>query len=245
MLNWFTICSLVVYFILSLMLSVTLNRYFKFRFDQLILSFSFFSFVSNQYLEKMKDYYSLLMTGVVETEKLKAIDLHEDEVFEIDTYDLFHKNDLAKNGISSKIKFINYENYYKWIFILLLFALLNTVNYLATQQVRNFFPDSQLVITQINDLMRSENKLLESYFNLRAAYSLNPTKYANQTLYDQLIGYLNETDTKFNSVANTLTTSFSQYDPNYETNFVNTLVASICQLTAPFLTPFENTKCVK
>lgn len=50
--------------------------------------------------------------------------------------------------------------------------------------------------------MRSENKLLEAYFNLRAAYSLNPNSYLNQSLYDRLIPYLNGTDTTFNSVAN-------------------------------------------
>jgi hypothetical protein len=76
--------------------------------------------------------------------------------------------------------------------------------------------------------MRSENKLLEAYFNLRAAYSLDAKSYVNQTLYDSLIVYLNETDTKFNNVADHLTTIFNSYDPTYETNFVNALVTSVC-----------------
>jgi hypothetical protein len=46
-------------------------------------------------------------------------------------------------------------------------------------------------------------------------------------------------------VADQLTTVFSQYDPNYQTTFVNALVTSVCQLSAPYLTPFENQKCVK
>lgn len=93
--------------------------------------------------------------------------------------------------------------------------------------------------------MRSENRLLENYFDLRAAYSLNADKYINQSLYDKLIGTLNQTETKFNSVANRLTTIFSTYDPDYQTNFVQSLVTSVCKLSAADLTPFENNKCLK
>jgi hypothetical protein len=128
--------------------------------------------------------------------------------------------------------------------ILLLFCLFNTINYLATAQIRNFFSSSQTVITEISQLMRSENKIFENYFDLRAAYSLDPDRYLNDTLYRKLIATLNETDTNFNSVANKLTVIFSQYDPNYEANFVNVLVGNICRLSAPFLTPFENAKCL-
>jgi hypothetical protein len=118
----------------------------------------------------MRDYYALLTATVVERDRLKAIDAHEDEVFDIDTYDLFHRNDSGKAALTTKIKFINYENYYKWVFILLLFLLLNALNYYATSGIRDFFPVSQTVISSINSLMRSENKILEGYFDLRAAY---------------------------------------------------------------------------
>lgn len=50
MLNYFTISSMLIHLVLSLVLSLALNHYFKFRFDQLIGSFSFFSHISNQYL---------------------------------------------------------------------------------------------------------------------------------------------------------------------------------------------------
>lgn len=60
-----------------------------------------------------------------------------------------------------------------------------------------------------------------------------------------MIGFLNATDTKFNNVANSLTTVFSQYDPHYEQIFVDTLVTGVCNLSAAVLTPFENTKCKK
>lgn len=108
----------------------------------------------------MKDYYAQLQGCVVESEKLKNIDLHEEELFSIDTYDLFHRSEGARPSLSSKIRFINYENYYKWISIILVLLLANGLNYLATLQIRNFFTPSQIVIAEINDLMRSENKLL-------------------------------------------------------------------------------------
>lgn len=235
---------MVVYFLLSLVLSFTINTYFKFRYNQLISSFTFLAYIPTHYLDKMKDYYALLITRVIETDKLKTIDLHEDEIFEIDTYDLFHRNDPNKTN-STKIRFVNYENYYKWIFILIVFCLLNSLNFLATSQIRDFFPSSQAVISEVNGLMRSENKLLENYFNLRTAYSLDPNKYINQSLYDKLILTLNQTETKFNSVANRLTTIFRTYDPDYQQNFVNSLVNSVCKLSAEVLTPFENNKCLK
>lgn len=59
-----------------------------------------------------------------------------------------------------------------------------------------------------------------------------------------MVGYLNETDTKFNSVADHLTTIFNNYDPTYENNFIHDLVTSVCQLSSTDLTPFENSKCV-
>lgn len=86
--------------------------------------------------------------------------------------------------------------------------------------------------------MRSENKLLEAYFDLRGAYSLNPDKYINQTLYDNILVFLNNSDTKFNNVANQLTTIFDGYDSNYEATFVKTLISSICGLAASDLTAF-------
>lgn len=50
MLDYFTISSMAVYFLLSLVLSLALNHYFKFRFDQLVRSFTFFSSIANYYL---------------------------------------------------------------------------------------------------------------------------------------------------------------------------------------------------
>lgn len=115
---------------------------------------------------------------MVDRDRLKTID-DDEEVFGIDTYDLFHKNDSGRGGLSSKIRFMNYENYYKWLFILLLFVLANAINYITNMQVRNFFPVSQAVIYQVNNLMRSENQLLEGYLDIRSAYSLDPTLLIN------------------------------------------------------------------
>lgn len=64
-LNYFTIGSMLVYFFLSLVLSLALNHYFKFRLNQLGQSFTFFSFIANYYLERMKEYYAMLLSTVV------------------------------------------------------------------------------------------------------------------------------------------------------------------------------------
>ena len=127
----------------------------------------------------------------------------------MDTFDLFRKDNSLKSNLSSKIKFINYEKYLKWTFILLLFCLINLINYLAASQIRNFFPTSRTVIEKTTELMRSENKLLESYFTLRSAYSLNST--ITQNAYNELITSLNQTTVNLNSFASQITTMFSQY----------------------------------
>lgn len=97
----------------------------------------------------------MLMTNVVEGDKLKNIDNKEDQIFSIDTYDLFHKNDNAKAGHNNKIKLINYENYYKWIYIFIILCLVNGINYIATLQIRDFFAPSQDVVTLIAGLVRA------------------------------------------------------------------------------------------
>lgn len=56
--------------------------------------------------------------------------------------------------------------------------------------------------------MDAENKLLEGYFDLRGAYSLNPNSYLNSTLIDRLAKTLNQTDFTFNSLANQITPIF-------------------------------------
>ena len=45
---------MVLYFLLSLTLALALNNYLRFRFDQVILSFNFFSFIPGQFYEKMR-----------------------------------------------------------------------------------------------------------------------------------------------------------------------------------------------
>ena len=77
-LNYLSIASMIVYLVISLLLGLAVNQYFKFRFHQVIESFTFLSFIPNQYLEKMKEYYSNLMSCVVETDKLNNIENNED-----------------------------------------------------------------------------------------------------------------------------------------------------------------------
>lgn len=49
---------------------------------------------------------------------------------------------------------------------------------------------------------------------------------------------MNQSEVTWNSVANQLSTTFSAYDPNYQTNFVNALTTDVCQLSAPVLTSY-------
>lgn len=206
---------MLLFLLLTLVLSIALNRYFRFRFDQVTHSFTFFTFVPTHYYDKMRDYYSLLIESIVEREKLKSIDADEEEVFSIDTYDLFHKTEQGRGGLSTKIRFMNYESYYKWLFILLVFVLANSMNYLATQRIRDFFPVSQSVIDQVNNLMRSENKMLEGYFDLRAAYILDPSSYINQSLVDRVMETFSQGEERFSDYANELTTIFKNYDSDF------------------------------
>lgn len=90
--------------------------------------------------------------------------------------------------------------------------------------------------------MRSENQLLETYFTLRAAYSLNAT--ISIKAYEELITALNQTTANFNNFANQITTMFSQYDPDFQSKYIESLVMNVCHLSAPFLTSFENDKCL-
>ena len=49
---------MALYFLLSLLLALLTNRYFRFRFHQLPLSFTFFTYIPTYFLDKMHNYYA-------------------------------------------------------------------------------------------------------------------------------------------------------------------------------------------
>lgn len=86
--------------------------------------------------------------------------------------------------------------------------------------------------------------MLEGYFDLRAAYSLDPTHAINQALVSRLMETFSQGQEMFSDYANQLTSILMNYDSVYENDFINTLVTSVCVLDAPVLTAFENQKCI-
>lgn len=150
---------MVLFAVITLVVALAINSYFKFRFFQAESSFKFLSLIPNQLVERMKDYYLELARKVLDTNLLKNIDQHEDEIFSIDTHDI-GKVDLSKISSVSKIKLINYSTYYRWIVIVALLFAINGFNYLSTHNVRVIFDPSKTVMELVNALMRGENRLL-------------------------------------------------------------------------------------
>ena len=84
LLNYFSICSMLLFAVLTLLFSCFINAHYKFRFSQEETCFHFLTFVPHQVLEKMKDYYSKVREDVIKPGRLRDIDQHEGEVFGAD-----------------------------------------------------------------------------------------------------------------------------------------------------------------
>jgi hypothetical protein len=116
-LNYLTIASMVAFLVMSLVNGLLVDNYRRFRFEQAEASFRFFTFIPNQLIEKMKDYYMTVRQQVVEKELLVEVDRHEDEVFAIDSQEVSKVED-GRFSSFSKVKLINYDKYYGWVIIL-------------------------------------------------------------------------------------------------------------------------------
>ena len=152
-------------------------------------------------------------------------------MFAIDTHDLFAKAD-SKVSFNSKLKLINYSNYYRWIFATLAFLSLNGFNYMGTNNVRDFFGPSQQVIELINELTRAENRLLESYFDLKASYYIDPAQLYTHQYFADIKIHLNTTASTWSAIASKITAVLSPYDPSFRSDFRNLLVSNVCSLSA-------------
>jgi hypothetical protein len=227
---------MVVFLALSIVAGILMHNYRRFRFDQAEASFQFFTFIPNQLIEKMKDYYMTVRQQVVEKELLAEVDRHEDKVFAIDSQEVSKVED-GRFSSFSKVKLINHDRYYHWVAILVFVMAFNGFNYLATDNIYQFFHPSTQIIDKVNLLMRGENRLLEGYFELKANYYLNPSTFS-PAVFSQIEAHLSEYGRNWTFFANDLAYSLDNYDPSFSTNFNNILVSNICNLSASALPTF-------
>ena len=153
--DYFSIGSMVLFAVILLTLGASIIRYTLFRFRQNEACFHFLTMIPHQMLERMREYYSKLREGVIVPGKLNV--LEEEEIFSDSEVT---KLEVNKHSSYSKIKFINYDKYTRWILVLIIFLVGNGVNYLVNSHIRSFLTPSKMIIHDFNSLMRGENKFI-------------------------------------------------------------------------------------
>lgn len=152
--------------------------------------------------------------------------------------------DSARGSSFSKVKLINYGNYYRWIFIVALFSVLNAMNYLNNNQIRTTVGPSNTLIRLIDSLMRGENRLLESYFELKANYYLDNPQGMNLQFFTQVQKHIDDSGKDWNYYASELSILLVEYSPALQGKFMSALADNICVLAASDLPQYEAVKCV-
>ena len=87
------------------------------------------------------------------------------------------------------------------------------------------------MMVNINELMDSENNILEAYFNLKAEYLVKESsKERKQKLADELMASMKQNEVIFNHVATESIQIFDSYDSSYSTDMIHLLVDDVCDL---------------
>lgn len=64
---------MLTFFVLSLILGVLLNKYFRYRFDQIITLFNAYKYVPHQTITILKEYFAKLSAKIIKKNILKHI----------------------------------------------------------------------------------------------------------------------------------------------------------------------------
>ena len=98
------------------------------------------------------------------------------------------------------------------------------------------------MLSNINNLMDSENYLLENYFELKVYY-LQEQTIDYQEFENKLLESLEQNEVVFNKIALEAMTTFEEDDPKFLEEFSDLLIVDVCELTQQYFVEWEVEKC--
>lgn len=110
-------------------------------------------------------------------------------------------------------------------------------------EIATLLPTCKKMVKVINDLMDTENFLLENYFEMKTYYmAYNYSKTVDQITLE-IAAHLNQSEPVFTSKAKESLNIFSSTDPAFVQDFNSLLVQDMCSLTAWVFEQWEVDYC--
>ena len=105
------------------------------------------------------------------------------------------------------------------------------------------FPTCIKMVQDINDLMDSENYLLENYFDLKNYYLMEPEMTDPEIIRREILFSLDQDVTDFSKIALQANVVFKDSDPTFLDEFTLILVNDVCELTRSVFPDKEYQNC--
>lgn len=202
------LCLIVAIFLISL----KFNRYVsskKYSIISLHLS------IDRQTVLEMLDYYGFLI-DIVRSHKFK-------------TPQFFNSDENIKLG-NRMMPYSTEKSKIVPVIVLLIVILLFAG--IEIGEIAVLLPSCKKMVKLINDLMDTENFLLENYFEMKTYYMAYNYSKSVEQITMEISAHLNQSEPIFTSKAKDSLNIFANTDPTFVTEFNSLLVDDICSLTA-------------
>ena len=74
---------MLLFFVISALIGFIFNRYYKFKFDQIINIYNAYKFIPIRNINDVKDYYTQLSTMIITKNKLKNMNELEQDIIDM------------------------------------------------------------------------------------------------------------------------------------------------------------------
>ena len=74
---------MLLFFVISALIGFIFNRYYKFKFDQIINIYNAYKFIPIRNINDVKDYYTQLSTRIITKNKLKNMNELEQDIIDM------------------------------------------------------------------------------------------------------------------------------------------------------------------
>ena len=74
---------MLLFFVISALIGFIFNRYYKFKFDQIINIYNAYKFIPIRNINDIKDYYTQLSTMIITKNKLKNMNELEQDIIDM------------------------------------------------------------------------------------------------------------------------------------------------------------------
>lgn len=115
--------------------------------------------------------------------------------------------------------------------MLVVTIILNIFFGVMLNTIKNLFGPIDLMMKNVNNLMDSENYLIEAYLDVKAKFIIEENFInLDPEFFEDFLESQQSIEVIFNKISVESLDLFSNYDETYKTDFINLLVKDICEL---------------